>query len=101
MADRLTSLLTQLVHQSRMTLGSLDLAARSSSFASFLYCSRSGRAGSGRAACGLGNIRISFHCMPGVRTIQAERRFVPSIYMLMGGHCPFRGLDAPLALYPD
>jgi hypothetical protein len=26
---------------------------------------------------------------------QAERRFVP---YSVGGHCPFRGLDAPLAL---
>src|SRR5215472_9633341 len=44
-----------------MAAGSPDLLARSSSFASFLYCSALGRGGRGRAACGLGNIRISFH----------------------------------------
>jgi len=36
--------------------------------------------------------------MPGVRTRQAERKFVISIDTSMGGHGPFRGLDAPLAL---
>ena len=42
------------------------------SFVTFLYCSRLGRGGSGSAS----DIRISFHGMPGVRTNQAERRFV-------------------------
>jgi macrolide transport system ATP-binding/permease protein len=36
--------------------------------------------------------------MPGVRTHQAERKFAIAIGTSMGGHCPFRGLDAPLAL---
>src|SRR5438034_7574223 len=74
------------------------LASRTNSFASLRYCSTFGFCGRGRASCGLGNIRISFHCMPGVRTDQAERRFVPSESMCVGGHGPFRGLDAPLAL---
>src|SRR5262245_58741743 len=72
MAEPSTSLVTQVVDQLRMALASIDLLARSSSFASFLYCSRLGRAGRGRAACGLGNIRISFHHMPEVRISQAE-----------------------------
>ncbi|HEX4582704.1 MAG TPA: hypothetical protein VH139_11625 [Acidobacteriaceae bacterium] len=36
--------------------------------------------------------------MPGVRTHQAERKFATSINNTVGGHGPFRGLDAPLAL---
>ncbi len=63
--------------------------AFSRSLASFLYCSRLGRAGSGRASCGLGNIRISFQGVPGVRTDQAERRSVPSIFALSGWALPF------------
>ena len=39
-----------------------------------------------------------FKCLPEVRTDQAERRFVYLRYLLMGGHGPFRGLGAPLAL---
>src|SRR6185437_453915 len=35
-----------------------------------------GCGGSGSADCGLGNIRISLHRMPGGRTNKAERRFV-------------------------
>src|SRR5216684_689693 len=79
MPDRSTGPLTQFVDQLRTASGSVDLVARTSSFASFLYCSRLGRGGRGRASCGLGNMRISFHRMPGVRTNQAERRSVPSV----------------------
>jgi hypothetical protein len=57
-----------------------------------LYCSRLGRGGKGI------DIRNSFHCMPGIRTNQAERRFVAFGLGRVGGHGPFRGLDAPLAL---
>src|SRR6202035_544055 len=48
------------------------LESLTKSFARFLYCSRLGRGGRGSAS----DIRISFHGMPGVRTNQAERRFV-------------------------
>src|SRR5215469_64786 len=61
MPARSTRPFTQFADQFWMASGSGDVAARSSSFASCLYCSRSGRAGRGSAACGLGNIRISFH----------------------------------------
>jgi hypothetical protein len=64
-----------------------------------LYCSRLGRGGRGSAL----DIRISFQMLPGVRTIRAERRFV-TFRFWVGGHCPFRGLDAPLGasfLYHD
>jgi hypothetical protein len=49
-------------------------------------------------------LRIRIHTnllsrTPGVRTDQAERRFVSSTND-EGGHCPFRGLIAPLALRP-
>ena len=37
--------------------------------------------------------------MPGVRTHQAERKFVIWFSTSVGGHSPFRGLDAPLALH--
>src|SRR5205814_1641486 len=82
--------------QSPMALESPDLQTLANAFASFLYRSRFGRGGRGRASCGLG-VRISFHGMPGVRPIQAERRFVPSVYV-EGGHRPFRELEAPRAL---
>jgi len=36
--------------------------------------------------------------MPGVRTNQAERKFAIWFSTSVGGHGPFRGLDAPLAL---
>ena len=36
--------------------------------------------------------------MPGVRTHQAERKFAIWFSTSVGGHGPFRGLDAPLAL---
>ena len=36
--------------------------------------------------------------MPGVRTHQAERKFAIWFLTSVGGHGPFRGLDAPLAL---
>src|SRR5947208_1109383 len=36
--------------------------------------------------------------MPGDRSNQAERRFVAFDLLKMGGHGPFRGQDAPLAL---
>src|SRR5215472_18387228 len=52
--DRFTSPLTQFVDQLRMASEADDLVARSSSFASFLYCSRLGRSGRGSAACGFG-----------------------------------------------
>ncbi len=57
----------------RTALGSTEAQAFKRSLACFLYCSSSERDGSG-----LVSIRISFHCLPGVRTDQAERRFVPS-----------------------
>src|SRR5215469_18146571 len=61
MPDRSTRPLSQLADQLRMASGSVDLLARSNSFASFLYCSRSRCCGRGSEFCGLGNIRISFH----------------------------------------
>src|SRR6266550_3173475 len=79
-----------------MADGSPDLQALTRSFARFRYCSRLGCAGSGRASCGLGYMGISFRGAPGVRRVQAERGF--AFFDFMGGHCPFRGLDAPLAL---
>jgi hypothetical protein len=36
--------------------------------------------------------------MPGVRAHQAERKFAIDLGTSVGGHGPFRGLDAPLAL---
>jgi hypothetical protein len=36
--------------------------------------------------------------MPEVRTHQAERKFAIDLGTSVGGHGPFRGLDAPLAL---
>ena len=92
--DSFTSASTHCDAQKRIALGSFDLQAFTRFLASFLYFLRSGRGGSGRAACGLGNMRISFQCLPGVRTDQAERRFVTFINSLQGGHGPFRGLEA-------
>ncbi len=58
--------------QARTAPGLPDLHACWRSLASFLYWLRFGRGARGRAS----DIRISFHRMPGVRTSQAERRFV-------------------------
>ena len=58
-----------------MARGAPEVHALTRSLASLRYCSRLGRAGSGRASCGLGNTRSSFQCTPGVRTGRAERRF--------------------------
>src|SRR5262249_53347681 len=66
---------------SRIAPGSTDLQAYCRSLASFLYCSRLGRGGKGRAS----DIRISFHHVPGVRTGQAERRFVTFKLSSWGG----------------
>src|SRR5687768_5285722 len=79
-----------------MAVESSDLQALTRSLASFLYWSTFGRPGRGSACCGFGYMRISFHYAwspPG----QAERRF-DLFRTMMGGHGPFRGLEAPLAL---
>src|SRR5919201_577556 len=89
----LTSASIHSLAQVRRALGSPELQILTRSVARFLYCSRLGRGGSGSAS----DIRISFHGMPGVRTNQAERRFVAFSLSWVGGHGPFRGLDAPLA----
>src|SRR5438093_2369365 len=66
--------------------------ALTSSFACFLYWSRFGRSGSSRAG-----IRISFHDAPGVRPKSGKKEGSwPS--RRLGGHGPFRGLEAPRAL---
>jgi hypothetical protein len=41
--------------------------------------------------------KLLFRTSPGVRSFQAERRFVRPSSTLAGGHGPFRGQDAPLA----
>src|SRR5215469_9156878 len=85
--DALTSRLTHLSAQSSIALGLVccDLQAFSRLLASFLYCSRLGRAGRGNASCGLGNIRSSSHYPPRVRTCEAERRFVDQIKTVQVG----------------
>src|SRR5262249_60607754 len=62
-----------------------DMQAFSRLLASFLYCSRLGRAGRANASCGLENIRSSFHYPPRVRTCEAERRFVEQIKTVQVG----------------
>src|SRR6266566_1137979 len=67
---------TQLAAQERTPLESEERKVLIRSLARFLYCSRRGRGGSGRASCGWGNIRSSFQsCLESAQG-QAERRFV-------------------------
>ena len=88
----------QWVIHARRADGSAELAARARSLASFLYWSRLGRAGSGRASCGA-NIRSSFQVHAWspheVRLKEGSLAFEKSGE---GGHGPFRGLEAPFAL---
>ena len=76
-----------------------DAQAFTRLFARWRYCSRFGRGGSGDGirATGLHTNLLSRDRL-GVRTGQAERRFRDVESNRLGGHGPFRGLDAPLAL---